>query len=58
VAHEEALAVLHRSHHSDLDFDTMILSNIKDLEQRRRLVDALQATAVPWSVPGFELIVR
>jgi len=58
VDQEEALAVLHRSHHPELDFDAMILSNIKDLEQRRRLVDALQATAVPWSVPGFELIVR
>ena len=58
VGQEDALAVLHRQHHPELDFDAMILSNIKNLEQRRRLVDALQATAVPWSVPGFELIVR
>ena len=58
VLQEEALAVLHRAHHADLAFDAMILANIKDLEQRRRLVDALQATAVPWSVPGFELIVK
>jgi hypothetical protein len=36
----------------------MILANIRNIEQRRTLVEALQASAVPWSVPGFELIVR
>jgi hypothetical protein len=36
----------------------MILANIRNLEQRRRLVEALQAGAVPWSVPGFELMLR
>ncbi|MGF1630599.1 MAG: hypothetical protein ACFCUT_14090 [Kiloniellaceae bacterium] len=51
-----ALAVLHQAHHPDLALDAMILANIKDLEQRRRLVEALQAGAVPWSVPGFELM--
>lgn len=58
VDQEAALSVLHRAHHPELDFDAMILANIRNLEQRRRLVDALQASAVPWSVPGFELIVR
>ncbi len=58
VGQEDALAVLHRAHHPELDFNAMILSNIKDVAQRRRLVEALQHSAVPWSVPGFELIVR
>jgi hypothetical protein len=58
VDQEAALAVLHAAHHAEDDFDAMILANIRNSEQRRRLVEALQHTAVPWSVPGFELIVR
>jgi hypothetical protein len=58
VGQEDALAVLHRAHHPDVEIDAMILANIRNIEQRRTLVEALQATAVPWSVPGFDLIVR
>ncbi len=58
VDQEAALSVLHRAHHADIALDAMILANIRNLEQRRTLVEALQATAVPWSVPGFELIAR
>lgn len=53
-----ALAVLHQAHHGGLALDPMILAHIKDAERRRRLVAALQATCVPWSVPGFELLLR
>lgn len=55
---EGALAVLHQAHHEGLALDAMILAHIKDSERRRRLVTALQATCVPWSVPGFELMLR
>jgi hypothetical protein len=58
VDQEAALGVLHRAHHADIALDAMILANIRNLEQRRRLVEALQASAVPWSVPGFELMLR
>lgn len=58
VDQEAALAVLHQAHHAEIDLDAMILANIKKAELRRRLVEALQHSAVPWSVPGFELIVR
>jgi hypothetical protein len=50
--------VLHQAHHGGLALDAMILAHIKDVERRRRLVAALQATCVPWSVPGFELLLR
>ncbi|MGE5766762.1 MAG: hypothetical protein ACM35H_06215 [Bacteroidota bacterium] len=55
---EGALAVLHQVHHEGLALDAMILAHIKDTARRRRLVAALQATCVPWSVPGFELMLR
>jgi len=55
---EEALAVLHQAHHDGLALDAMILAHIKDADRRRRLVAALQASCVPWSVPGFELMLR
>ncbi len=58
VDQESALSVLHARHHPDDELDAMILANIRNTEQRRRLVEALQHNAVPWSVPGFELIVR
>ena len=58
VDQEAALSVLHAAHHPGDALDAMILANIKNTEQRRRLVEALQQSAVPWSVPGFELIVR
>ena len=58
VDQEAALAVLHAAHHPDDTLDAMILANIKNTPQRRRLVEALQASAVPWSVPGFELLLR
>jgi hypothetical protein len=58
VDQEAALGVLHQAHHADLTLDAMILAHIKDVALRRRLVEALQATAVPWSVPGFEFLVR
>jgi hypothetical protein len=58
VDQEGALTVLHQAHHGGLALDAMILAHIKDLERRRRLVAALQATCVPWSVPGFELLLR
>lgn len=53
-----ALAVLHQAHHGGLALDAMILAHIKDAERRRRLVAALQTTCVPWSVPGFEVLLR
>ena len=55
---EAALSVLHAAHHPDDTLDAMILANIKNPPQRRLLVQALQRSAVPWSVPGFELIAR
>ncbi|MEO3428371.1 hypothetical protein AAFN88_05900 [Pelagibius sp. CAU 1746] len=55
---EAALAVLHAAHHPEDDLDAMILANIKNVAQRRRLVEALQHSAVPWSVPGFEQVLR
>lgn len=58
VDQEAALAVLHTAHHPQDSLDAMILANIRNAEQRRRLVEALQHAAVPWSVPGFEHIVR
>lgn len=58
VDQEGALAVLHQAHHADLALDAMILVHIKDSERRRRLVEAMQLTCVPWSVPGFELMLR
>jgi len=58
VDQETALAVLHARHHPGDVLDAMILANIKNTQQRRRLIEALQHNAVPWSVPGFELIVR
>lgn len=61
VDQEAALGVLHQAHqahHPDIDLDAMILANIRSIEQRRALVEALQTTAVPWSVPGFQLIAR
>ncbi|MEQ8355480.1 MAG: hypothetical protein RH942_08080 [Kiloniellaceae bacterium] len=58
VDQEAALGVLHARHHPGDALDAMILANIKNTDQRRALVEALQQTAVPWSVPGFELIVR
>ena len=58
VDQEGALGVLHRAHHGGLALDAMILAHIKDTERRRRLVEALQATCVPWSVPRFELLLR
>lgn len=58
VDQEAALAVLHARHHPGNGLDAMILANIRNSEQRRRLIQALQHSAVPWSVPGFELILR
>ena len=58
VDQEGALAVLHQAHHGGLALDAMILAHIKDVERRRRLVAALQTTCVPWSVPGFEMMLR
>jgi hypothetical protein len=58
VDQEGALAVLHQAHHGGLALDAMILAHIKNTDRRRRLVEALQLTCVPWSVPSFELIVR
>ena len=58
VDQEGALAALHQAHHGGLTLDSMILAHIKDGDRRRRLVEALQATCVPWSVPGFELMLR
>jgi len=58
VHQEDALAVLHGAHHAGLELDAMILTHVRDSERRRSLVQAMQTTAVPWSVPGFELIVR
>src|SRR5690606_35311957 len=55
---EGALAVLHQAHHEGLALDAMILGHIKDSERRRCLVTARQPTGVPWSVPGFELMLR
>ncbi len=55
---EAALSVLRQRHHPEAELDAMILANIKNVDQRRRLVEALQTTAVPWSVPGFELLLR
>ena len=58
VDQEGALAVLRAGHHPDDDLDAMILANIRNVEQRRRLVEALQRGAVPRSVPAFELLLR
>ncbi len=58
VDQEAALSVLRARHHPEDDLDAMILANIKDIPRRRRLVEALQHSAVPWSVPGFEQILR
>jgi len=55
---EGALGVLRAGHHPEDDLDAMILANIRNLAQRRRLIEALQQAAVPWSVPAFELLLR
>ena len=58
VHQEDALAVLRDHHEPEAELDGMILSNIADTEKRRRLIAALQQSAVPWQVPGFELLER
>jgi hypothetical protein len=58
VDQEGALGVLRAGHHPEDALDAMILANIRNVEQRRRLIEALQHAAVPWSVPGFELLLR
>src|SRR5690606_818504 len=58
VDQQGALAVLHQAHHAGLALDAMILAHIKDAERRRRLVETLQLTCVPRSVPRFELMLR
>ncbi|NIA71210.1 hypothetical protein HBA54_21655 [Pelagibius litoralis] len=55
---ESALALLRDRHEPAAELDGMILSNIADTDKRRRLIKALQDTAVPWQVPGFELLQR
>ena len=58
VHQEGALALLRDHHEPEAPLDDMILSTIADTAKRRRLIAALQAAAVPWQVPGFELIQR
>ena len=40
------------------ELDGLILTAIADTAKRRRLIETLQAAAVPWEVPGFEMILR
>ncbi len=58
VHQEDALGLLRDHHEPEAGLDEMILSSIADTAKRRRLISALQASAVPWQVPGFELIQR
>ena len=58
VHQEDALALLRDHHEPESELDGMILSSIADTDKRRRLIAALQASAVPWQVPGFELLLR
>lgn len=58
VDQESALALLRDRHEPAAELDGMILSNIADTAKRRGLIKALQEAAVPWEVPGFELLQR
>ncbi|WP_420345275.1 hypothetical protein [Pelagibius sp.] len=58
VHQESALAVLRDHHEPEAELDGLILTAIADTAKRRRLIETLQAAAVPWEVPGFEMILR
>ncbi len=58
VHQEDALALLRDHHEPEAELDGLILSAISDTAKRRRLIETLQAAAVPWQVPGFELLER
>ncbi len=58
VHQEDALALLRDHHEPEAELDGMILSTIADTAKRRRLIAALRDRAVPWEVPGFDLLLR